>query len=122
MVQLMAFINHVSLLRCSIELTQPAAEPTDTAPLAIPQSIASFLAQSIGISIRDVADAWNISKDTIWEMDTVVQRDQVDEDAFREHGWRLGVSEFCSTCKKWTISHEKMTRSLFDTLSAIELL
>jgi hypothetical protein len=93
MSQLMSFINQVSLLRRSIELTQPAAEPTDTAPLALPQSIIGFLAQSIGISVKNVADCWDILKDTIWGMSTVVQRAKVDEEAFREHGWKLGVSE-----------------------------
>jgi len=66
MMQLMAFINQATFLRCNIQLAQPAAEPTDTAPLALPESIANFLAQSVGIPMENLPDCWVVGEK--WEV------------------------------------------------------
>jgi len=93
MMQLMAFINQATFLRCNIQLAQPAAEPTDTAPLALPESIANFLAQSVGIPMENLPDCWHILKDFIWDIPSASQWAQIDEEAFRIHRWKIGVSE-----------------------------
>lgn len=91
--QLIEFLTSVSHLKRSILLAKRAAEPTNEPPAVIPRLIQKFLAESIGIDIKAIPDAWLILKGYAWNMPTTSACLDREKAAFREHGWNKGLSE-----------------------------
>jgi hypothetical protein len=58
--QLFEFLTRISSLKRSILLAKRAAEPTDSPPDILPRLIQRFLAESIGIDIGVIPDAWSL--------------------------------------------------------------
>jgi hypothetical protein len=95
--QLIELLTLISRLKRSILLAKCAAEPTDEPPDILPRLIQRFIAESIGIKIQAIADAWSILKGYAWTMPTISECAEREKEAFRSHGWNKGLSE-CSQC------------------------
>jgi len=61
----------------------------------LPRLIQRFLAESIGIEIDALSDAWSLLKDYAWNMPTVSAFLEKENAAFCAHGWNKGLSESC---------------------------
>jgi hypothetical protein len=66
--QLLGFLTQASALKRHIILAQPAGEPMGSAPLILPSLIREFLANTTGIALQAVQDAWDVLKDDVWAM------------------------------------------------------
>lgn len=62
-------------------------------PPALPNSIALFIGNSLGIPVSDMDRCWDIMKNYVWEMPTtpLIPDDYL---LFKYYGWKLGISEF----------------------------
>ncbi|KAG2354022.1 hypothetical protein BDR07DRAFT_1495223 [Suillus spraguei] len=110
--QLISFIELSSNLKYSIELHQPLKEPSDdtSSPLVLPESIALFLSCATRIPLELIGDCWYALRDIVWTMGADKQRQDCAAEAFRVHGWDLGImsltlyppSKYCtnSDCPK----------------------
>lgn len=92
--QLMEFLTRVSTLKRSILLAKRAGEPTDLPPDILPRLVQRFLAESIGIDIGAIPDAWVLLKEYAWVMPTLSAFTEKENAAFHAHGWNMGLSEF----------------------------
>ncbi|KAJ7431561.1 hypothetical protein B0H11DRAFT_1664812, partial [Mycena galericulata] len=91
--QLLDFIRLASLLKRDIDLAQPARQDLEIAPEFLPQSVASFLSGSTGISVPDVEVLWSVFKAEAWELDSNdLHRSSLEETTFKTHGWHLGIT------------------------------
>jgi hypothetical protein len=91
--QIFAFLQLCSCLKNNILLAQPVTVPITSAPGFLPPSIADFLAESIGIPNECVADCWSLFKDDAWSIPESAEMMELDEQAFRLHGWKHGISK-----------------------------
>ncbi|KAG2354605.1 hypothetical protein BDR07DRAFT_1305413 [Suillus spraguei] len=110
--QLISFIELSSNLKYSIELYQPLKEPSDdtSSPLVLPESIALFLSRATRIPLELIGDCWYALRDIVWTTGADKQRQDCAAEAFRVHGWDLGImsltlyppSKYCtnSDCPK----------------------
>src|SRR5882757_3315301 len=90
--QLLTFLTQSSSLKRHIILAQPAGEPTGNAPQILPPLVREFLANSTGIALQAIQDAWDILKDHAWTMSPLADRAEMEKIAFREFGWSKGFS------------------------------
>jgi hypothetical protein len=93
LLQLVEFVTLISSLKSSILLAKRAANPTDEPPDILPRLIQRFLAESIGIDMGAVPDAWSLLKHYAWAMPTVSALADREKASFRAHGWNKGLSE-----------------------------
>jgi hypothetical protein len=91
--QLVEFLTRVSSLKRSILLAGCATEPTDLPPEILPRLIQRFLAESIGIDMDALPDAWSLLKNYAWDMPTASVFVEKEHAAFHAHGWNKGLSE-----------------------------
>jgi hypothetical protein len=71
-----------SLLKRDIMLSQPAMQLTDTGPEVLPPLIQAFLADSIGIDLESIPDAWDILKDHGWKMTSLAEHVETEKRLF----------------------------------------
>jgi hypothetical protein len=91
--QIIDFLSRVSLLKRDITLAQPTELPTDEAPDVLPPLIQTFLAESIGMDLNSIPDAWDILKGHAWVMTPLAEHVEMEKEAFRKFGWSRGLSE-----------------------------
>jgi hypothetical protein len=93
--QILDFLSRVSLLKRDIMLAQPATQSTDVAPEVLPPLVQAFLAESVGIDLESLPDAWDILKNYAWTTTPLAERVEKEKEAFREFGWNRGLSKSC---------------------------
>lgn len=91
--QILDFLSMSSLLKRDIMLAQPAIQLADNVPEVLPPLVQAFLAESIGIDLKSIPDAWDILKDHAWKMTPAADRVETEKQAFREFGWARGLSK-----------------------------
>ncbi|KAJ7911867.1 hypothetical protein B0H13DRAFT_2327996 [Mycena leptocephala] len=69
--QTITFIRLLSLLKANIILVRPYYILTTGAPLVLPVSITTFVAESTGIYIDAIMGCWDILKVDIWASPTL---------------------------------------------------
>jgi hypothetical protein len=93
--QITTFIRVLSVLKNDIVLGQPASVTPDAAPPSLPPSIHTFVSDATGIPFESVLNLWDLVKEDIWAIhhsDTKLSTSE--EELFRMHGWKLGLSEY----------------------------
>ncbi|KAJ7580731.1 hypothetical protein C8J56DRAFT_1169107 [Mycena floridula] len=105
------FVRLAALLKRDILQPQPLPQSSpDKPPKHLPQSIACFLADALGVS-REVSEhCWKVLKHDVWAAETHDKVKAADEDVFREHGWKYGLSLITlypphSTCISGSCDH-----------------
>jgi len=93
LLQIIDFLSRVSLLKRDITLAQPTDLTTDEAPDVLPPLIQAFLAESIGIDLDSIPDAWDILKGHAWVMTPLAEHVEMEKEAFCKFGWSRGFSE-----------------------------
>lgn len=93
--QVNTFIELAASLRRSIQLVQPAAEPSGEAPTILPPSIIDFLAESVQIPLGSVPVCWLALKDIVWQHPLSEERASTYEKLYVDFGWKRDISE-CS--------------------------
>lgn len=91
--QINTFIDLAATLRQSIQLVQPAAEPSDEAPAILPPSIIDFLAEAVQIPRDSVSVCWLALKDIVWQHPLSDERASTYEKLFVEFGWKRDISK-----------------------------
>lgn len=87
LLQILDFLLRSSLLKHDIMLAQPAKHPSQSPPEVLPPLVQAFLAESIGIDLDSIPDAWDILKNHAWTMIPLAERVEKEKDMFREFGW-----------------------------------
>ena len=91
--QILDFLSRASLLKRDIMLAQPAqTHSTGNVPEVLPPLVQEFLAESVGIDLKMIPDAWDILKNHAWTMTPLTERVEKEKEAFREFGWDRGLS------------------------------
>ncbi|KAJ7575499.1 hypothetical protein C8J56DRAFT_1032326 [Mycena floridula] len=87
------YVRLAALLKRDILQPQPLPQSApNKPPKYLPQSIACFLADALGVS-REVSEhCWKVLKHDVWAAETHDKVKAADEDAFREHGWKYGLT------------------------------
>ena len=90
--QLSTFMRVLSLLKNDILLCQPQNVSTDAPPSFLPPTIHLFALEALSIPADAIPKLWDVLKDDVWTLcDTKLST--TEENLFREHGWKLGLSE-----------------------------
>jgi hypothetical protein len=118
--QLLTFLTQSSSLKRHIILAQPAGEPTGNAPQILPPLVREFLANSTGIALQAIQDAWDILKDHAWAMSPLADCVEIERDAFRKFGWNQGFSACQFPAKDPTNYYFKALLSLFPPTDCCE--
>jgi hypothetical protein len=90
--QISTFIRLASVLKRDIQQPQPITHTNQSAPLVLPPSISQFLTDATGIPADSMGDCWDILKDEVW-LSQVLPVSEHDEELFRVHRWKWGMSE-----------------------------
>jgi hypothetical protein len=56
------------------------------------------MSQSIGIPLYSIKSCWDVLKEVVWSMPDGEASHKADEDAFRNFGWKYGISKYLSKC------------------------
>ncbi|KAJ7320903.1 hypothetical protein DFH08DRAFT_713634, partial [Mycena albidolilacea] len=84
-----------SVLKNDIVLGQPASIIPDAAPPSLPPSIHTFVSDATGVPFESVPNLWNLVKEDIWAIhDSDTKLSTSEEELFRMHGWKLGLSKY----------------------------
>ena len=82
------------MLKRDIMQPQPLSIPTEMAPKCLPPSVSQFLGDSLMLRPDHVRECWAIFKDVIWDHPTADKARRADNDAFKVHGNKCGLSEY----------------------------
>jgi hypothetical protein len=96
--QLVEFLSLVSVLKRNISLARRAEEPSDQPPGVLPRLIQRFLAESLGVDMSVIFDAWPILKHYAWDMPHVSTYFRREKEAFSAYGWGKGLSGVSFQC------------------------
>ena len=91
--QIISFVNCASMLKRDIMQPQTPSTSGDEAPKYLPPSVSHFLSESLGIPNRYMEDCWTIFKDVVWDHPSAEESKQADDEAFKVHGQKRGLSE-----------------------------
>jgi hypothetical protein len=64
----------------------------DRAPEILPPSVSRFLGDSVDIPQEYIQDCWGIFKDVVWDHLSAEDAKRADQEAFRVHGQKRGLS------------------------------
>lgn len=91
--QVNTFIDLTASLHRSIQLVQPAVEPSGEAPTILPPSIIDFLAESVQIPHASVSICWLALKDIVWQHPLPNERVSTYEKLYVEFRWKRDISK-----------------------------
>jgi len=95
--QVLRFVTSAACLKRDITIVQPSEDLVNEPPEFLSVSIKEFLAESVGIALSDIPDAWDILKDEAWGILPLPECVKVESAAFRKHGWDRGLGKYaCS--------------------------
>jgi hypothetical protein len=96
--QIISFTRLSSVLKNEIVLCQPSNVTRDAAPAVLSPAIVLFLANTVDISPDSIPYCWDKLKDEIWEQPAADPLTEQEEDLFRKHGWKIGISRLFIAC------------------------
>ncbi|KAF8168760.1 hypothetical protein BJ912DRAFT_1025727 [Pholiota molesta] len=86
------YIRLIPHLKNIILLPQPIDESTNGSPPSfLPPSVVEFFSRIFLFPPADIQDSWDILKDVSWDSEEVALT-QADYEAFKLHGWKLGIT------------------------------
>ena len=89
-------INLCRSLKRDISLPQPVSENHDHPPMFLPPSIHEFLSDVLDMSADGVGYLWDVIKEDVWELPTEEVSCKLQEDYFRQYGWKRELSAYYS--------------------------
>ena len=93
--QILSFVRLASALKNDIILVQPPSALPSSAPTSLPPAICNFLENALGITLEATLICWKSLKEEVWTYPTTEQEVFELEVAFRDHGWKKGISKSC---------------------------
>jgi hypothetical protein len=81
------------MLKWDIMQPQTPSTSRDEAPKYLLPSVSHFLSESLGILSRYMEDCWTIFKNVVWDHPSAEESKQADDEAFKVHGQKTGLSE-----------------------------
>lgn len=91
--QIIMFLNLSAKLKNDILLAQPSRLPATQTPDVLPPIVAEFLGDALGFPPEDIDKCWDMLKDDVWRMPDSTQITPEEENMFRIHGWKRGISK-----------------------------
>ncbi|KAJ7233808.1 hypothetical protein C8J57DRAFT_1532130 [Mycena rebaudengoi] len=91
--QILSLTHLLSLLKNDILLAQPSQVNIVAPPLVLPPAIVKFISDTTNLSEDNIKSCWAALKEEVWVLPTPAKFSAKEEDQFRVHGWKCGLSK-----------------------------